>query len=387
MAPKTLQLGRPKAILLSPKVWHTIGGHEKYLTARLARRFEVTVLDLVDFGGRYKKMGKNPFPLPEGARLVERPTPPTLPLQGLYLELANGLRVLFCRAELLVTYLTLGGVLAALAARLRGLKILFIYADDYVAFYRAKSRLAGWMTANIANPLVARLADGAAATARLLAEDLRPYNPGVEHIPNGVDAARLAGAPPKTGGPFRVGFIGGFGHWVDFESILEAARRLPEVEFRLIGGGDRFDEVEAMSHDLANVSLTGPLPYDRVVEEMGRLDACLIAFKVNPLTDRVSPIKLFESWAANRPAICSPVREVLETAGQPGDQDAAALYYQDGAGLAGAIAKLQADPALGQRLAAEGAKRLAEHDWDRLMERYWGLLRQMGFEADLAGEA
>jgi len=367
-------LARPRAALLPPRVWHSTWGQEKNLVGRLADRFDIDVLDLVDFGRRHDRAGRNFFPPPPGVRIIERPTPPGLILQGLYQELANGLRLLLGGYDLLVTYLTTGGVLAALAARLRGVKVLLIYADDYVEFYSHKSRLAGRLTARLANPLVARLAQAAVATARLLAEDLRPFHPGISHVPNGVEAARLAQVPAKTGGPFRVGFVGGFGHWVDFESLIEAAGRLPEIEFRLIGGGDRFEEVAGLSKGLANVTLTGQVDYDRVLSELAGLDVCLIPFKLSRLTDRVSPIKLFEYWAAGRPVIASPAREIRETAGRDG-----ALYYDDGPSLARAIERLRAEPGLRDGLAAAGRTRLRAHDWSVLIERYWTILAGLGF--------
>ena len=372
---------KPRIALLPPRVWHSTWGQEKNLVQHLAQRFRIDVLDLMDFGGRHRKAGPNRFDPPPGVRVVERPQPPGLVLQGLYLELANGLRVLFGRYDLLITYLTLGGVLAVLAARLRGIKVMLIYADDYVAFYEAKSHLAGRFTARVANPLVASLAHRAAATARLLARDIRPHNPGVKVIPNGTDAARLARVPEKKGGQFTVGFVGGFGHWIDFPAVLEAARLLPEVLFVLVGGGDMYDRVAAQAQSLDNLSLTGQVDYDRVIIELAAMDVCLIPFKKDGLTDRVSPIKLFEYWAAARPVISSPIEEVVRAASDQEGRGAAALFYEpgNGADLARAVRELQDDPELGKALAQEGKARLKAHDWSEIIKSYWAILEDLGF--------
>lgn len=368
---------KPRAALLPPRVWHSTWGQEKNLVNHLARVFRIDVLDLMDFGGRHQKAGPNRFPPPEGVRVIERPTPPHLVLQGVYLELANFFRILFGPYQLLITYLTMGGVLATLAAKLRGAKVLLIYADDYVEFYRQKNSLAGALTKALANPLVARLADRAVATAELLAEDLKPFNPAVVRVPNGVEAAKLAGVPTKTEGPFTVGFVGGFGHWVDFEAVVEAAGLLPEVEFILVGGGDRYQEVREMAHGLANLTLTGQVDYDRVLAELAGMDVCLIPFKRSGLTDRVSPIKLFEYWAAGRPVITSPIREVRLTA----ENDSASYYWPGlGESLAQAIIELKEQPELGERLVAAGRKRLVAHDWSNLIRQYREMLAEMGFE-------
>lgn len=371
---------KPRIALLPPRVWHSTWGQEKNLVGHLAGRFSVDVLDLMDFGARHRKAGPNRFPPPEGVRVVERPLPPGLPLQGLYLELANGLRLLFGRYDLLITYLTLGGVLAVLAARLRGVKVLLIYADDYVAFYRAKSPLAGWITARIANPLTGSLAHRAAATAELLAQDIRPHNPGVEVIPNGTDASRLARVPEKRDGRFTVGFVGGFGHWVDFGTVLEAARDLPGVRFVLVGGGDMYEQVAREARGMANVRLTGQVDYDRVLDELAGMDACLIPFKKDGLTDRVSPIKLFEYWAAGRPVIATPIREVVRAAGPKGGAGEAALFHQpgDAAGLASAIQRLRQEPELGPKLVEAGRAGLKAHDWSEIIKKYWEILEDLG---------
>jgi len=175
----------------------------------------------------------------------------------------------------------------------------------------------------------------------------------VVRIPNGTDASWLAQVPAKKEGPFTAGFVGGFGHWVDFECLIEAARLRPEVRFVLVGGGDRFEEVRALSRDLDNVTLTGQVSYDRVLAEMAGMDLCLIPFKTGRLTDRVSPIKLFEAWAAGRPVISSPIREVRLTAG-----DEAAIYYWPGLGpsLAQAIDDIRDNPGLARRLVQAGQK-------------------------------
>lgn len=371
---------KPRVALLPPRVWHSTWGQEKNLVSHLAKSFRIDVLDLMDFGGRHRKAGRNHFPPPDGVRVIERPTPKGLILQGLYLELANYFRLLFGPYQMLITYLTLGGALAAMAAKMRGMKVLLIYADDYVTFYRAQNKLAGWITARLANPLVASLADEAAATARLLARDLEPYAGRVHYIPNGVAVEKLGQIPIKKEGRFTVGFVGGFGHWVDFEAVVEAARLTPQVNFVLVGGGDRFAEVKEMAVGLENLTMTGQVDYDRVGRELAGMDACLIPFKVSRLTDRVSPIKLFEYWAAGRPVIASPIKEVVETAGERNGRTAA-LFYRDGCGreLAEIINRLAAQPDLAAGLRREGSARLKSNDWSEIIKRYWTILAGFGF--------
>ncbi len=104
-------------------------------------------------------------------------------------------------------------------------------------------------------------------------------------------------------------------------------------------------------------------------------DACLTIFKDVPVLATNSPNKLFDTFAAGRPAIVNTdgwQRELVERGaglfarpGDPGD-------------LADQVLRLRDDPELTRRL-GEGARRLAEEEFDRrkLAERLRAVLERV----------
>ena len=362
---------KKRVILQSPRVWDSTWGQEKDLADVLARSFELVVLDLQDFVGRYGKLEPRYEPPTESVLVRRQRFPGPALLRAALGELANAWQQISRRADCYATYLTTGNVLAVILARLMGRKVLLIYADDLAALYGAQSRLAGWITRRICTPLVARLANAATATAELLAEDILEFAGNVSRIPNGVSLRRVPDVSPLPEGQLRVAFIGGFGHWVNFEAVLEAAAALKDVHFDLVGGGDRLEEVRGIAAGLENVSVPGRVAYEEVWRHMDAANCCIIPFFINDLTHRVSPIKLFEYWAAGRPVVVSRTVEMGSAAGD------AVLYANDGSELTGQLARLRDDASLRRKLAETGRSRVAEYDWEVLGARYVEIINEL----------
>lgn len=202
-------------------------------------------------------------------------------------------------------------------------------------------------------------------------------------IPNASDlelfSPRLDGAPARTRlgidpGRFVVSYFGTMGEANDLTQVLAAAALLPDVTFVLQGDGKRRAELEA--HAPANVLFPGPAPDKAQVAELAAAsDCCLTIFKDVPILATNSPNKLFDTFAAGRPAIVNMdgwMRELVE-------RHAAGLYARAGdpADLARQIAWLRDDPELARRY-GENARLLAEREFDRelLAERALGVLTE-----------
>lgn len=144
--------------------------------------------------------------------------------------------------------------------------------------------------------------------------------------------------------------------------ILELAAALPDVLFLLVGG--QVPDLAPMKaavleKGLANVLLTGRVDHARVP---GYLAACDCFLLPNTTNYYMSPLKLFEYMAADRPIIASdfpPFREVIE----PGKTGLLARPNDRESFLA-AIAALRREPALGGRLALAAREKVeSEHSW------------------------
>ncbi|MCP4401335.1 MAG: glycosyltransferase family 4 protein, partial [bacterium] len=238
----------------------------------------------------------------------------------------------------------------------------------------------GWFTEHIGTPLAAKLADRVVTTAHKLKEDVISFNPNTIVIPNGVHVQKLQsfrntekegkGRQAALEG-FTVGFVGGFGDWVNFDIVLAAAAALPDVRFKLIGNGDRFDDVHLNAEKLENVWVPGILPYNEVLQELAVMDVCLIPFHINRITDRVSPIKLFEYWAMKKPVISTRFYEVQKIA------EGKIFFIDSTDELQNVILRLQKSPDLREQMAEKGFREVAAYDWATLGQQYFQLLQTL----------
>jgi glycosyltransferase involved in cell wall biosynthesis len=236
------------------------------------------------------------------------------------------------------------------------------------------------------NPLLRRAARGLERFVYRRAARLIALSPGIRAgmvaagapaervtlVPNAsdLDLFRPA-APPER---FRVSYFGTMGEANDLTAAMEAARLLPEVEFLLVGDGKRRAELERGAPP--NVRFTGPASGKGEVAELtAGSSACLTLFKDVPVLATNSPNKLFDTFAAGRPAIVNMdgwMRELVE-------KNQAGLYVRAGdvRGLADGIGWLRDHPDEADRM-GRNARALAEREFDRdeLAARALGVLEE-----------
>ena len=372
-------------LLYTPRVWDSTWGQEKNLVEELAKHHRMMLIDLIDYGLRYaSKFQGQGYPVPEGVAIVKRQTRMKAGvLFGIYSEFRNlwdFLRVGWRNSDMVITYFTAGVILTVLLAKCTGKKVLLIYGDDYAELFRSKSSLVAWFTRYIGSPLVVRLSDHIVATAHKLKEDIERFNTRITVIPNGVQTEKFQAyhnrehepAPARYNSEqFTVGFVGGFGNWVDFEMVLTVASALPDVKFKLIGSGDQFDDVSSLAEPLENLWVPGILPYEKVLEELATMDACLIPFKINRITDRVSPIKLFEYWAMRKAVVSTRFYEVQKIA------DKQVLFVDSADDLKKTILELKTHPELREKIARIGFEEVSRYDWTRLGCQYLRVIENL----------
>lgn len=178
---------------------------------------------------------------------------------------------------------------------------------------------------------------------------------------------------------FVAAYFGAMGEANDLTQVVEAATLLRDrgengVAFVLQGEGKRRAalEHEVRRRELENVHLLPGGDKESAARLAAAADACLTVFKDVPVLATNSPNKLFDTFAAGRPAIVNTdgwQRELVERG--------AGLFARPGdpADLAAQVLRLRDDPALAKRL-GEGGRRLAEEEFDRrlLAERLQKLL-------------
>ena len=176
-------------------------------------------------------------------------------------------------------------------------------------------------------------------------------------VPNASDLDLFQPAhPPER---FLVSYFGTMGEANDLSLAIEAARLLPDVPFVLMGDGKRRAELERSAPP--NVSFPGAASSKEEVAALAaRSAACLTFFKDVPVLATNSPNKLFDTFAAGRPAMVNMdgwMRQLVE------DNDAG-LYVRDAADLAQKLAWLRAHPEEVERMGRNG-RALAEREFDR----------------------
>jgi glycosyltransferase involved in cell wall biosynthesis len=165
-----------------------------------------------------------------------------------------------------------------------------------------------------------REAELVVGTAYDLVDKVKEVRPDAIICPNGVDYRHFAnfepGPPPEdiadiAGGDRPiVGYYGAIAEWVDFDLIAHAADALPEFEFVFIG--PEYDaSVKQHLHvfDRPNVRWLGVKDYAELPAYLHAFDIATIPFLVNEVTHAVSPLKLFEYFAGERPVVTPALRE------------------------------------------------------------------------------
>lgn len=118
----------------------------------------------------------------------------------------------------------------------------------------------------------------------------------------------------------RVGFIGGIdAHTFAPELFVETTRRLPELDFILVGGCSLPDGWCRSP----NVTMVGRKPYDEVARYMAAMDVLIMPWNDSRWIQACNPIKLKEYLAVGRPVVTTdfpalaPYRDLVRIAATP----------------------------------------------------------------------
>ena len=197
-------------------------------------------------------------------------------------------------------------------------------------------------------------------------------------FPNAIDPEVFSPRPPDPAlqarygidGHYTFGYVSLIDHRrEDHELLMDATKELRRrgrrVRCLIIGDGKRRAELERYAKQTGaakDVVFTGHVPHDEVAAHYALLDAFVVPRRDERAARMVTPLKPYEALAMARPLVIAdlpPLREIAKPeerglAYTPGDLD----------GLASVLERLMDDPALGQRIAAQG------HDWV-VRERTW----------------
>jgi glycosyltransferase involved in cell wall biosynthesis len=106
-----------------------------------------------------------------------------------------------------------------------------------------------------------------------------------------------------------IGYYGSLATWVDYELVIALAEERPNYEILLIGYNYDNSLRKYEFYKLSNVSVMDPVDYRVLPKYAYWFDVCIIPFRINEITEAVSPIKLFEYMALGRPIVTTDMAE------------------------------------------------------------------------------
>lgn len=169
---------------------------------------------------------------------------------------------------------------------------------------------------------VFRQADLVVHTAKALKADFALRTGPSLYLPNGVDMDAYEAVGPE---PVELSYVprprvvysGAVERWFDSELVIEAARRMKDVHFVLVG------RVSSGRHaslaDQPNIILLGQKPFLSIPGLLAHCQAAIIPFDwagMPELVGAINPLKLYEYCAAGLPVVGYPSEEIA-TLGAP----------------------------------------------------------------------
>ena len=115
----------------------------------------------------------------------------------------------------------------------------------------------------------------------------------------------------------------------------------------------------------------GVVPHFKVPKILSQMDICIIPFKINSLTDNVSPVKLFEYWAMEKPVISTSFYEIKRIAKDK------VFFVDNPEELKNAILKLKNDNNLRSKYGKLGFEEVKNYDWNVMAEKYFKLIEDL----------
>ncbi|TAM84971.1 glycosyltransferase family 1 protein [bacterium] len=141
----------------------------------------------------------------------------------------------------------------------------------------------------------------------------------VRCIPSGVEFRRFAAA--RTAAPAEpivplggriFGYVGVIDERLDY-AIVRRVAHVPGAHVVMVGPVAKIDPRELPQ--AANIHYAGQVDYTDLVRWMAGFDVAMMPFAINASTRSISPTKLLEYFAAGRPVVTTPIRDVVERYG------------------------------------------------------------------------
>lgn len=167
------------------------------------------------------------------------------------------------------------------------------------------------------------------------------------------------------------GYVGHLYEGRGIEEIIEAAEVLSDVLFLIVGGRpkdiERYKEI-IINRNLKNVVLTGFVNNALVPKYLFASDVLLMPYTTRvPTLKYMSPLKMFEYMAANRPIIATDlpaIKEILKD-----KKNAILVQPEDAADIVRGIQEILNNEDLADRIAGKAREDVQEYTWSKRARR------------------
>jgi glycosyltransferase involved in cell wall biosynthesis len=155
-------------------------------------------------------------------------------------------------------------------------------------------------------------------TAEKLHEEVASLgHKNIVDVSNGVDYSYFNNIKHKVqldvSNRKKVGYVGALYKWVDMDIVLNVAKKLPDIDFILVGPlGDKYEHYTKMNYN--NISFIGVVPYELVPAYINLFDVAIIPFRPGSIAESTDPIKLYEYFSLGKPVVSTIMRQLIKYA-------------------------------------------------------------------------
>ncbi len=190
----------------------------------------------------------------------------------------------------------------------------------------------------------------------------------LRYVPNGVDLARFAPAPPAAAeAGVVVGTVAGLRPEKNVARLLHAVAQVPEVRLVVVGDGPERPALTALAQSLG---LSARVTFPGLMENPEHAYRRMNIFALSSDTEQM-PLSLLEAMAAGLPVAATDVGDV---AGIVAPENRRFVVPRDAAALAAALRALVMDAGLRRTLGAVNRAKVAEEFDQARMFATWGEL-------------